>query len=220
MGVTVPQPLPADSKAALDELKDENVQLRDDNDKLVEYLEKLEAKLNSGANTPAAAEPSGVPYMPALSLMGNDSSSKACLGWLRCWTVWLETHKWHRLAGQEPPPRLWKQTVSAAVASWLCTSSCMGSCMCKRHPSASFGSMSLPRVHILRSRRGLQLAWQTTWQAVPQTLQPEPRAGRRASRDKGGRFSAWYLHRPSTRQRNVSWHRLKHGASRQHEWKL
>ena len=75
----MPQPLPADSKAALDELKDENVQLRDDNDKLVEYLEKLEAKLNSGANTPAAAEPSGVPCMPALSLMADDSSSKACL---------------------------------------------------------------------------------------------------------------------------------------------
>ena len=59
MGVTVPQPLGADGRALLEELREENGQLRDDNDKLVEYLEKLEAKLNSGANTPAAAEPSG-----------------------------------------------------------------------------------------------------------------------------------------------------------------
>ena len=62
MGVTsVPQPLAPDSRALLDELREENGQLRDDNDKLVEYLEKLEAKLNSGANTPAAAEPSSAP---------------------------------------------------------------------------------------------------------------------------------------------------------------
>ena len=59
MGVTVP-PQPAavqgEARVLMDELKEENLQLRDDNDKLVEYLEKLEARLGSGPPTPAAQD--------------------------------------------------------------------------------------------------------------------------------------------------------------------
>ena len=60
MGVTLPpqpsQAPPGEARALMDELKEENLQLRDDNDKLVEYLEKLEARLGSGPPTPSAQD--------------------------------------------------------------------------------------------------------------------------------------------------------------------